>query len=59
MDRRKNPFAPGAGRQPPELAGRDALIESTTIDMERLRSGRSVKSLFLLGLPGVGRCDRN
>lgn len=55
MDRRKNPFAPGAGLQPPELAGRDKLIEDATIDMERALAGRSPKSLMLLGLRGVGK----
>ena len=55
MDRRTNPFAPGAGLQPPELAGRDLLIESATIDMERLLNGKSTKSLLLLGLRGVGK----
>jgi len=55
MDRRTNPFAPGAGLQPPELAGRDHLIEEATIDMERLLKGRATKSLMMLGLRGVGK----
>jgi hypothetical protein len=55
MDRRRNPFAPGAGLQPPELAGRDRLIEEARIDMERLLAGRPVKSFMLLGLRGVGK----
>lgn len=55
MDRRKNPFAPGAGLQPPELAGRDRLVEDVTIDMERLFAGRPTKSIMLLGLRGVGK----
>jgi hypothetical protein len=55
MDRRTNPFAPGAGLQPPELAGRDLLIKSATIDMERLLNRKSTKSLLLLGLRGVGK----
>jgi hypothetical protein len=55
MDRRTNPFAPGAGLQPPELAGRDKLIDDATIDMERALDGKSPKSLMLLGLRGVGK----
>src|SRR3990167_7978072 len=55
MDRRSNPFAPGAGLQPPELAGRDKLIDDATIDMERALAGKSPKSLMLLGLRGVGK----
>jgi hypothetical protein len=41
--------------QPPELAGRDALIETATIDMERARAGRPTKGMMLLGLRGVGK----
>ncbi len=55
MDRSKNPFAPGAGLQPPQLAGRDALIEDATIDFDRIKQRRPVKSLMLLGLRGVGK----
>ena len=55
MDRRINPFAPGAGLQPPELAGRDDVIENATIDLERVLGGRPTKSLMLLGLRGVGK----
>ena len=55
MDRRINPYAPGAGLQPPELAGRDVLIENARIDMERAIAGKPVKSIMLLGLRGVGK----
>ena len=55
MDRRRNPFVPGAGLQPPELAGRDRLIENATIDMDRVLAGRPAKGLILLGLRGVGK----
>ena len=55
MDRRLNPYAPGAGLQPPELAGRDRLIEDVTIDMERVLARRPTKGLVLLGLRGVGK----
>ena len=55
MDRRQNPYAPGAGLQPPELAGRDGLLEDATIDMERVLKSRPTKGLMLLGLRGVGK----
>lgn len=55
MDPIRNPFAPGAGSQPPELAGRDELIESIRISLGRKRIGRSSKSVLLLGLRGVGK----
>lgn len=55
MDRRNNPYAPGAGLQPPELAGRDRLIQDATTDMDRLLGKRPVKGMMLLGLRGVGK----
>ncbi len=55
MDRRKNPYAPGAGLQPPELAGRDKLLEEATIDMDRVLDKRPTKGMMLLGLRGVGK----
>jgi hypothetical protein len=50
-----NPFAPGAGAPPPELAGRDEVIERATIALERLKRGRSARSQLLIGLRGVGK----
>lgn len=55
MDPIRNPFAPGAGTPPPELAGRDALLESIRVAIERIRLGRPAKSLLLVGLRGVGK----
>lgn len=55
MDRRSNPYAPGAGLQPPELAGRGPLIDDASIDMDRVLAGRPAKGLMLLGLRGVGK----
>jgi AAA ATPase domain len=55
MDPIKNPFAPGAGSPPPELSGRDELLERARIALIRLREGRHAKSLILLGLRGVGK----
>lgn len=55
MDPIRNPFAPGAGTPPPELAGRDELRESLHIALERARLGRPAKSAMLVGLRGVGK----
>lgn len=55
MDRRRNPFAPGAGTPPPELAGRGALIEDAAVALDRIRHGRSARSLIFYGLRGVGK----
>ncbi|MGH8807327.1 MAG: ATP-binding protein [Noviherbaspirillum sp.] len=55
MDPIRNPYAPGAGSPPPELAGRDSLREKISLCIERLRHGRSAKSLMLVGLRGVGK----
>ena len=55
MDPIRNPYAPGAGTQPPELAGRHAILESARIALERTRIGRSTKSFMLVGLRGVGK----
>lgn len=50
-----NPYNPGAGTPPPELAGRDALIEQARIAIERVKNGRPSKSFVMLGLRGVGK----
>ena len=50
-----NPYAPGAGTPPPELAGRDELRETIRIAMERLRLGYPTKSILMVGLRGVGK----
>jgi hypothetical protein len=55
MDELSNPYAPGAGRQPPEFAGREALINGATINIKRILLGRSANSVILLGLRGVGK----
>src|SRR6185437_3471014 len=55
MDPVANPFAPGAGTTPPELAGRDDLIETVRIALERVRLGRPAKSILMVGLRGVGK----
>ena len=55
MDPITNPFAPGAGTPPPELAGRDELRETLRIAIERVRRGLPTKSLLMVGLRGVGK----
>jgi len=55
MDPVRNPFAPGAGSQPPELAGRDEIISDANIALQRVLLGRHDKSQILLGLRGTGK----
>ncbi len=55
MDPRINPYAPGAGTKPPELAGRDEIIIKSAIALDRFRSGLASRSLLLIGLRGVGK----
>ena len=55
MNPATNPFAPGAGTRPPELAGRDELLANVAIALERIRAGRAAKSVLLIGLRGVGK----
>lgn len=55
MDPISNPFAPGAGTPPPELAGRDELRESVRVAIERVRRGFPTKSMLMVGLRGVGK----
>ena len=55
MDPIRNPYAPGAGTQPPELAGRDEVRETARIALERTKIGRPSKSLMMVGLRGVGK----
>ena len=50
-----NPFAPGAGTPPPELAGRDELRETVRVALERVRRGLPTKSVLIVGLRGVGK----
>lgn len=50
-----NPFSPGAGSPPPELAGRDDILEQARITLGRIKAGRYEPSLMLVGLRGVGK----
>ncbi|PPD27798.1 MAG: hypothetical protein CTY20_12105 [Hyphomicrobium sp.] len=55
MDDVRNPFAPGAGNQPPELAGRQAILQQAQTILARVEQGRHAKSFMLVGLRGVGK----
>jgi hypothetical protein len=55
MDPVRNPFAPGAGQRPPELAGRDRELDAFDVVLERISRGRPERSLVLTGLRGVGK----
>jgi len=50
-----NPYAPGAGTRPPELAGRDELRETVRVAIERTRLKLPTKSVLMVGLRGVGK----
>lgn len=50
-----NPFSPGAGNQPPELAGRSELLQRVEILLARTKAGRTEQSMFMVGLRGVGK----
>ena len=55
MDPVKNPYAPGAGQRPPELAGRDEQLQRFQVVLERIQRGRPERSMILTGLRGVGK----
>ena len=55
MDPVTNPFSPGAGTPPPELAGRDELLDQVRIALARIRLGAPAKSVLMVGLRGVGK----
>lgn len=55
MDPVRNPYSPGAGTPPPELAGRDKLIAQIKLSIARIRVGKPAKSVLMIGLRGVGK----
>jgi hypothetical protein len=55
VDPRRNPYAPGAGAEPPALVGRDRELEAFDILLARLRAGRPEQSLLVTGRRGVGK----
>jgi hypothetical protein len=55
VDPVRNPYAPGAGQRPPELAGRDEQLQAFDVVLERIARGRPERSVVLTGLRGVGK----
>ena len=55
MELWNNPYAPGAGTPPPELAGRDTLIDNARSAVKRSKSGRVARSFIFVGLRGAGK----
>lgn len=55
MDPITNPFSPGAGAPPPELVGREEVLEQARILLGRIKQRRPEKSMILTGLRGVGK----
>ena len=55
MDPIRNPYAPGAGQRPPELAGREEQISTFDVVVARIAKGRPERSIVLIGLRGVGK----
>ena len=55
MDPVRNPFAPGAGSRPPELAGRQSILNDAEVAIKRALIGKQNRSQMLLGLRGVGK----
>ena len=55
MNKRDNPYTPGAGRKPPTLAGRDKDLEDFQALVDRLAVGSYERSLIYSGLRGVGK----
>jgi len=55
VDPIRNPYAPGAGQRPPELAGRDEQLHAFDVVIERISRGRPERSIVLTGLRGVGK----
>jgi AAA ATPase domain len=55
MDPARNPFAPGAGSQPPELVGRSEVLDRAKTALARVQTGKHSRSALLYGLRGVGK----
>lgn len=55
MDPQTNPYAPGAGTPPPELAGRDVILDEARTAIRRNRLGKAARSFIFVGLRGVGK----
>lgn len=55
MDKISNPFTPGAGFMPPELAGRKDVLDEGELVAKRTKLLRAERGLMLIGPRGVGK----
>jgi hypothetical protein len=55
MNPELNPFAPGAGTQPPQLAGREGILSEVETTLRRMLRGAPSRSAIFVGLRGVGK----
>jgi hypothetical protein len=55
VDEALNPFAPGAGTQPPELAGRERVLSAVQVTLQRIKARRADRSRLFVGLRGAGK----
>ena len=55
MNATDDPFAPGAGSPPPQLAGRDEVLRDAEVSLRRIVAGTPDRGHMLLGLRGVGK----
>ena len=55
MHKADNPFEPGAGTKPPELVGRDLIIEDAEAAIAKGTRGRPIRGQVYYGLRGVGK----
>ena len=50
-----NPYFPGAGTRPPELAGRDEILADVRVAIRRNKLGAPARNFMFFGLRGVGK----
>jgi hypothetical protein len=55
VDAVRNPYTPGTGRKPSALVGRDEVLETWRVALERAERGKTDQPLVLYGLRGVGK----
>ena len=55
MDPVRNPYSPGAGRKPSALVGRDDVIDTWSVSLQRAERGKTDQPMILYGLRGVGK----
>jgi GTPase SAR1 family protein len=55
MNSNSNPFTPGAGIEPPKLAGRDAVLQAADVALHRTKHLKHANTQILIGLRGAGK----